>query len=400
MQIKVKRKPINKAKLLRGLFAAALMGLTFGTVAALAFAFLFNGLIEFNSNNTQSIVVQSEADDTIDLPTEQPVVGEIGAEADRGDLYGVSRKVMKALVRLDVIQTEAYSVKKGDSRIKVGIVISHNPKVVYILTTPNSARGKLTVDVTFSDGSTVRGEVVETDYISGLSVVRVDAELVKPATLKAFPEIEFANSNKTAVGDMVVAVGNINGFLMSAVVGNVSSINETFSCTDGELAMIGTDIPVNSCTDGFLFNSIGLLCGIISHENDAVDTSVNLLNAIGCSDLTTTINKLSSGSHFPYIGIRTKTIDYATGTMYGIPLGIFVNGVDAESPAYYAGFMVGDIITAIGNKGMMTGRRLHSHLMGIDVSKNSEKNIEFRILRQVNGTYEMRIINVYAEERY
>lgn len=399
MRINIKRKPINKKKLLRGIFVAGVMGLVFGTIAALSFAFIFRGLEDYMERRSSAVIIQTESDNTSDK--EDKGNRDFSNSEDTGyqELYAIAAKVEKAIVRLNVVQTESYSAMQGDSKVRTGIVFSKSAKDIYILTTPNSARGKTFVDVTFADGLTIQGRVIETDYISGLSVVRVEAAWISNSVLDAMPTIELANSNKAAVGDRVLAIGNINGYLTSAIAGNISSINNTFSVTDGELQMLGTDIPARASTNGFLFNSEGLLCGIISHDADSADNEINLVNAIGCSDLTATIYKLSEGIHFPYMGIRTNTINYITAATYDIPLGIFVRAVDMDSPAFEAGLMVGDIIVAAGEEGMLTGRRLHSYLMGINLDKAGERVVEFRVLRASEGGYESKIISINLLDR-
>lgn len=396
MQIKIKRKPINKKKLLRGIYIAALMGLVFGTVSALSFAFLFNGLGKYMSATTPTVIIQQEAEETQEIV---PVSKDVNSSRLKRELYSIKSMVEKALVRFDIAKTESYVIAKGESNVKMGIVFSKNSKIIYILSTPDSLRGKVFVDVTFHDGTTVEGRVIETDYISGLSVVRIDTSSINQSLYDSIPDIEFGNSNKIVAGDMVLAIGNINGTAISSIVGNVANVNETFSCLDGELAMIGTDIPSQSTTNGFLFNSSGLLCGIISHGNDSTKADVNMINAIGCSDLTATIYKLSEGIPFPYIGIRTRTINYMTSEIYGIPLGIFVSEVEMDSPAFEAGLRVGDIIVASGDDSLLTGRGLHTLLMGINLDKGSERTIRLRVLRGMDGAYEARIIPVDPEER-
>ena len=402
MRINIKRKPINKKKLLRGAFAAGVAGLVFGTIAALSFAFLFRGLEDYMEKRSSAVIIQTEvntgggADDKIDVDQDNNVVKETGYR----ELYTIASRAEKAVVRINVTKTESYSVTKGDSKVKTGIVFSKTAKSLYILTTPDSARGKTFVDITFYEGTTYSGRVIETDYISGLSVVKVETPWINQTLIDTIPIIELANSNKTAVGDMVVAIGNINGYIVSSIAGNVSSVNNTFSVTDGELQMIGTDIPARASDNGFLFNSDGLLCGIISHGDDSADSRINFINAIGCSDLTSTIYKLSEGIHFPYMGIKTTTINNVTASIYDIPLGIFITAVEMDSPAFDAGLMVGDIIVAAGDEGMLTGRKLHSFLMGINLDKAAERTINFRVLRMNNGLFGSKNIEVDLGNRY
>lgn len=405
MQIRVKRKPINKKKLLRGLYVAAAMGLVFGTMAALSFAFLYAGLNKNNETKPTEVIVQVENEtnrttEGDDRQNVDPVKEDTTPAIERSEIYKTAEKIEKAIVRLNMRYTESYSVAKGDSKVKTGIIYTINNDYIMILASPNSVRGMSTVDVTFYDGKTVEGEVIETDYISGLSAIRVQTDKISYDKLSVIPQIEFANSNKTEVGDVVIAIGNLDGNGISIAAGNVTNTSQTFSCLDGELAMLETDILSKNFSNGFLINQSGLVCGVISHENDTGATMINYTNAIGCSDLTATIYKMSRGIHFPYMGIKTQTITSEIARIYGVPLGIFVTAVESNSPALEAGFMPGDIIVDINSKGIMTGRGLHSFMMSFDMEKDISKSITVRVLRTVEDSYRSIELSVRFQDRY
>ena len=405
MQIRVKRKPINKKKLLRSLYVAAAMGLVFGTMAALSFAFLYAGLNKNNETKPTEVIVQVEEDKnhntgSDDRQSVDPIKENEAVVAERSEIYKIAEKIEKAIVRLNVRYTESYSVAKGESEVKTGIIYTINNDYIMILASPNSVRGMTTVDVTFYDGKTVEGEVIETDYISGLSAVRVQTERISYDKLSVVPQIEFANSNKMEVGDVVIAIGNLEGTGISIAAGNITSTNRTFSCLDGELAMLETDILSKSFSNGFLINQSGMVCGVISHENDTGTILINNTNAIGCSDLTATIYKLSRGIHFPYMGIKTQTISAEVARIYGVPIGIFVTAVEGNSPALEAGFMPGDIIVDINSKGITTGRGLHSFMMSFDMEKDMSRAITFRVLREVDDIYKSIELKIKMQDRY
>lgn len=404
MELKIKRRPVNKPKFIRTVGVAAFSGILFGLIAALVFIFVLDGVGYVKEKNPPAIIIQTEGEETnsgVDDSAKEPNnTRKSDDEVDRKQaLYRTAEAVEKAVVRINVRMSESYTGKRGESNVKTGIIFSKNTKMIYCLTTPDAARGLFSVDVTFSDGTTVEGKVVETDYISGLSVLKIDATLLSTALYDSIIPIEVANSNKAMPGDLVVAVGNVMGTGVSSLAGAVVSTDGTFSCTDGELLMIETDIPSRTNTNGFLINEEGMMVGVISHGAD-VSGQVNMINAYGCSDLTTTIYKLTEGSHFPYMGIKTKTIDYKMAGVYGVPLGVFVSLVEVDSPALEAGFQQGDIIVAAGETAVLSGRRLHSLLMGVNLDKSSERNVTFRVLRLVEGEYETKQISVTLMDRY
>ena len=66
-------------------------------------------------------------------------------------------------------------------------------------------------------------------------------------------------------------------------------------------------------------------------------------------DIKDIIEKLSNDETIPYIGIQGIDVTEEIANQ-GIPEGVYVKEVDAESPAMAAGIQAGDIITSIGGE--------------------------------------------------
>ncbi len=89
---------------------------------------------------------------------------------------------------------------------------------------------------------------------------------------------------------------------------------------------------------------------------------MNLVTGYGITDIKDIIENLSNGEAVPYIGIRG--IDVTEEIMeQGIPQGVYVKEVDAESPAMTAGIQAGDIITSIDGEEVTSLSAYHDVLM-------------------------------------
>lgn len=94
----------------------------------------------------------------------------------------------------------------------------------YILTNAHVAAGAHQLDVGFTDGSTSRADVVGIDHATDLAVVRA-GDVGRSATL--------GDSSALRVGQLVVAIGNPQGFSSTVSAGVVSALGRTMRARDG-----------------------------------------------------------------------------------------------------------------------------------------------------------------------
>ncbi len=130
----------------------------------------------------------------------------------------------------------------------------------FILTSAHVVEGADRGEATFSDGRELMLEIVGTDPLSDLAVVRATGSELLPATL--------ADASELKVGQLVVAIGNPLGFAGSVTAGVVSALGRSFATRAGAVTrlvenVIQTDAalhPGNS--GGALADSKGRLVGI------------------------------------------------------------------------------------------------------------------------------------------
>ena len=134
----------------------------------------------------------------------------------------------------------------------------------HIITNNHVVSGAQQIQVTLANGNIYSAQLVGTDTTTDLAVIKLDNP---PSGLKA---VEFADSDKLAVGENVMAIGNPLGYDDTATTGIVSALNRPVTVTDDNNNEIVTnavqiDAAINPGNSGGpTFNAAGQVIGINS----------------------------------------------------------------------------------------------------------------------------------------
>jgi len=134
----------------------------------------------------------------------------------------------------------------------------------HIITNNHVISGAQQIQVTLANGNIYSAQLVGTDTTTALAVIKLDNP---PSGLKA---VEFADSDKLAVGENVMAIGNPLGYDDPATTGIVSALNRPVTVTDDNNNEIVTnavqiDAAINPGNSGGpTFNAAGQVIGINS----------------------------------------------------------------------------------------------------------------------------------------
>lgn len=210
------------------------------------------------------------------------------------------------------------------------------------------------------NGDYYSGETQLAATIVGYDVAE-DIAVLKVTTDQTLAVADFGDSDDLRVGELVIAIGNPLGFELfgSVTTGIVSALDREMTINDSTMRLIQTDTAINSGNSGGpLINSYGQVIGInsskISSSYSSGSASVEgLCFAIPISHAKTVINDLIVYGYVtgkPLIGISGTNVTQEVSQAYGLPIGVYVRGVEEGSSADLAGIRVGDVIIAINGE--------------------------------------------------
>ncbi|HER34457.1 MAG TPA: trypsin-like serine protease, partial [Halothiobacillaceae bacterium] len=225
----------------------------------------------------------------------------------------------------------------------------------HIVTNNHVVEGASSVQVTFTDDTTVPAEVVGTDPDSDLAVIKVDM----PAN-QLYP-VRLADSTQLRVGELAVAIGNPFGLDGTMTVGFVSALGRslpvsartfvgpTYSIPD----IIQTDAPINpGNSGGVLVDGNGDVIGVPT----AIESTVGVNAGVGFAVPSAIVQKvvpvlIEDGEYtHPWIGISGTTLNSQLAEAMGLDAaqrGVLVADVVEDSPAEDAGLQGSDRVTEI-----------------------------------------------------
>ena len=227
----------------------------------------------------------------------------------------------------------------------------------YIVTNNHVISGAQQIQVTLSNGQMYTAQVVGTDTTTDLAVIKLDSP---PSDLKA---VEFADSDKLAVGEDVMAIGNPLGYDDTATTGIVSALNRPVTVTDDS----GSDIVTNAVqidaainpgnSGGPTFNAAGQVIGINSSIASTATSSdsagsIGIGFAIPSNLVKRVANEIIKDGKVRHVAlgvtITTGTVEADGVTRAGakVTAGTSGSAVVSGSPADKAGLKVGDVIVA------------------------------------------------------
>lgn len=202
----------------------------------------------------------------------------------------------------------------------------------------------------------------------------LDLAVIKITGDTAFPYLKLGDSDKVAVGDWVVAIGNPYGLDHTVTVGVISATGRPLTI-EGTMYqnLFQTDAAINPGNSGGpMLNLDGEVIGL----NTAVNASAQGIGfAIPSSTIRGVIDDLKAGNSRirPWMGITMQdlTPDLASYFNLDITEGVIINTVVEGAPADQAGLARGDIILSLDGQKITGSEQLQtiirSHQVGDSV---------------------------------
>lgn len=225
-----------------------------------------------------------------------------------------------------------------------GIVLSADG---YLITNHHVIENAQVIAVQTSDDRQFQASIIGSDEASDLAVLKVEADDLQPA--------EFGDSDKLAVGDRVVAIGDPLGAQLRGTMtsGIVSAINRDLEVNDRTMTLIQTDAALNNGNSGGpLINCYGQVIGINAMKLRSYysTTAEGLGFAIPMAVAKPILEELMENGYVagrPAIGISYDTLPLAFRIYYNLPEGVYISAVYDGADAQAKGVTAGDIITAV-----------------------------------------------------
>lgn len=411
MKETIKKRPLNKRKLMQRTLITAVMAVVFGMVACFTFLLLepvISKRLYPEEEPDKVVFVEEPAEDEIlpeDMiaddsqmqpePTEAPAledeqIAQVLSEMELGvedyislinSIGEVAWKVRQSIVTVvgvtsDVGWLDNEHESEGEGAVS-GVVVADNGRELLILANTKSIDEADSMKVAFADGEEYEASVKKKDNNTGLAVLFISKSKISADTLEMAKAVTLGTSGGNLTGNPIIALGRPVGTEDSLCYGNITSTENMIKLPDSNYRYMTTDIYGSSSASGVLVNLQGQIIGIIDMSYNSGDMK-NLVSAIGISDLKRLVESLSNDKEIPYFGIYGADVTQEANEELGVPFGAYITEIDMDSPAMDAGIQSGDVITKLNETEISNYQDLVKALL----AEEPEKELAIRLMRQ------------------
>ncbi len=258
----------------------------------------------------------------------------------------------------------------ASSSTGTGVILSSNG---FIVTNAHVVKDAMSISVQLTDNRVFYAELVGSDEISDLAVLRIETEDLIPA--------QFGDSGSLRVGDAVAAIGDPLGveFRGTYTDGIVSAINRDVELNGRTMTLIQTNAALNSGNSGGpLINCYGQVIGINTMKIGAFTNSAGVEGlgfAIPSATVKDIVEQLVSQGYVsgrPTLGIEGDALSPFYQHYYRMPAGVYVTAVAYGSDAAQVGIEEGDLILSVGQTRVTTYEELRSAVLQYEVEDTVE----------------------------
>jgi serine protease Do len=273
--------------------------------------------------------------------------------------------------------TDWFNEEYESERRVSGLVVDDNGVEELILTTYSDISGADQLKVTFGDSSTVEAALKKYDMVTNLAILSVNLGDLQESTRNQIKTVTWGNSRSLRSGEPVIAVGSPTGIAGSMLFGNLTEVSYYASAVDGEYQLLITDMLKGSHSNGVLVNFKGEVIGWLQSKYPHTYNE-EALSAYGISDLKGVIEHLCNNQDIVYLGIRGADVTEEVQEELGLPEGVYITGVEMDSPAMTAGIQSGDVIVDISGQEAKSLRQIQELLLNF----SEDQVISVKVMRQ------------------
>lgn len=364
---KIKRQRFYQNKTFRKVVFHLVLAVVCGITACFVFVISYPWMEErFQKEERQQISLprEEEEEEPVQVPQEpeppqEPIVITESVELELEDyrklytkLKSMADDCAKSLVTVTAASNdtdwfnETYESREQTS----GLLVGNNGVELLVLTIYSRVQSADRLQVTLASHTSIDAVLKNYDTVTDLAVLSVNLADLPEGTLDQIEMADLGGSSRNMrAGELVIAAGSPAGVSGSVLYGNLVSSGYTVSVIDGEYELLLTDMPKASESSGVLLNLEGQIVGIIQQGYQGPG-SRDTLTAYGISDMKDVIEHLSNSQDLVYIGILGTDVTEETAAAQELPEGVYVTGVEMNSPAMDAGIQQGDVIIEINGQ--------------------------------------------------
>lgn len=225
-----------------------------------------------------------------------------------------------------------------------GVIIADNGQELLVLGPADELKETESIQAVFQNGAVYQATEKMNDMNLGLGVYAVKRADIENETWSQISPAILGSSYSVSVGDAVILLGMPFGQEDAVGYGVVAACDNHVERSDGWYDVISVDAAGFTGGSGIIVSTEGEVLGIIASDVWG-NQEDGLIHGYGISDIKEIVELLSNGAGVPYIGIHGTNVTEDMGNMHGIPEGVYVSEVEANSPAMAAGIQCGDVIT-------------------------------------------------------
>lgn len=223
-----------------------------------------------------------------------------------------------------------------------GFIMAVQNDYAYILTGYSAIKKATNIRISFNDGFSATGSLKNFNEELDFALITVGLKELKEDERESVKPVEFAKSDYRIMGEPVMAIGNPNGRMYSALPGTVTNPKGIEYISDYGLNSFYTDIKISENGSGIIMNMEGNLIGLAKRDSAGSD----YCKVIAITKLISFFEKMINGETIPYVGILAK--DFAGAeSRTGLSGGVLIDSIVKDSPAGEAGLREGDIIYGV-----------------------------------------------------
>ena len=281
-----------------------------------------------------------------------PTIREIYARTRRGVVQVNATRVLRGL------DTDPFFGLPYGERPRLGVgsgfVID---KAGHVVTSLHVVEGAETITVSFSNRDRVKARLVGADPATDLAVLQLET----PS--RALTPLILGDSDRLAVGDPVVAIGNPFGLDRTVTAGIVSALARPLTAPNGaELEdVIQTDAALNEGSSGGpLIDSSGTVVGVataVAGDEEGARPGIGF--AVPVNTVRTVVAQLLDDGRVARstLGLRAVELDEQLAELFALSVdrGLLVQSLDPDGPAERAGVRAGATHVVVAGESYVLG---------------------------------------------